>query len=156
MLVLYIHHQKKSFAKYIWCTYNWWQITLFPVVSSSGMTYAYVVSILAENTIDIWHTSPLIPQVASVHLMIHGQHCICYENVFMSWGRDNKTSLGPHALGARSWPVARQTRSPYHMIGTILKQTSSWGDGSRVHITWQEDTYLFTFRCCVITEKEIA
>jgi hypothetical protein len=26
-----------------------------------------------------------------------------------------------HTLDARSWPVARQTRNPYHMIQTVLK-----------------------------------
>jgi hypothetical protein len=50
------------------------------------MTYAIVVSVPIENMTYI-HTSPLIPQVASVCLMLHGQHCIRYENVFTSYGR---------------------------------------------------------------------
>jgi hypothetical protein len=45
MPVLCIPHQKKSFAKYRWHTYNWWQITLIPIVSSNGMTYANVASV---------------------------------------------------------------------------------------------------------------
>jgi hypothetical protein len=62
---------------------------------------------LQKSTIDIWHTLPLIPQVVSVRLKLHGQCCICYENVFISWGKDHKTFLGLHTLGARSWPVWR-------------------------------------------------
>jgi hypothetical protein len=34
--------------------------------------------------------------------------------------------------------------SSYRMIGTVLKQTSSWGDGFRIRITRWEDTYLLT------------
>jgi hypothetical protein len=49
MLVLYVPHQKKNFAKYRLRTYNQWQIALIPVVSSSGMTYANVVSVPAEK-----------------------------------------------------------------------------------------------------------
>jgi hypothetical protein len=30
MSVLYVPHQKKSFAKYIWRTYNRWQIAFIP------------------------------------------------------------------------------------------------------------------------------
>jgi hypothetical protein len=56
----------------------------------------------------------------------------------------HKTFLGPHALGARSWPVAQQTRNPYHTIGTVLKQASSSGDGSEIHITMREESYLLT------------
>jgi hypothetical protein len=49
MLVLYVSHQKESFAKYRWHTYNRWQVTLIPVVSSSGMTHANVVDVPAEE-----------------------------------------------------------------------------------------------------------
>jgi hypothetical protein len=35
--------------------------------------------------------------------------------------------------------------SPYRTIVTFLKQASSWGVGSEIHITWREDTYLLTF-----------
>jgi hypothetical protein len=49
MLVLYVPHQKKSFVKYRWHTYSRWQITPIPIVSSTGMTYANVVSVLAEE-----------------------------------------------------------------------------------------------------------
>jgi hypothetical protein len=49
MPVLCIPHQKKCFAKYGWHTYSQWQIALIPVVSSSDITYANVVSILTEE-----------------------------------------------------------------------------------------------------------
>jgi hypothetical protein len=77
---------KKSFVKYRWRTYNRWQFTLIPVVSSSGMTYANVVSVPTEkhNRYRYNHTSPLIPQVTHVRLMLHEQCCICYKNVFTS------------------------------------------------------------------------
>jgi hypothetical protein len=65
------------------------------------------------------------PQVAPMSLTVHRQHCIRYEDVFMSLGRDHKTSLGLHALGARSWLVARQTHNSYRTIETVLKQASS-------------------------------
>jgi hypothetical protein len=66
---------KEKIAKPKWRTYSRWQFTLIPVVSSSDMTYANVVSIPVENTTDIYnHTSPLIPQVAPVRLMLQGQH----------------------------------------------------------------------------------
>jgi hypothetical protein len=131
-------------TKYIWHAYNWWQITLIPVVSSSDLTYKTWLAYLQKSIIYIWHTSPLIPQVTPAHLMLHGQCCICYENVFTSWVRDHKTSLGAHILDARSWLVAQRTHNPYHMIGTVLKQNSSWGDGFGNHITRREDAYLLT------------
>jgi hypothetical protein len=49
MSVLYIPHQKNSFAIYMWRTHNRWQITLIAVVSSSGMTYANVISVPTEE-----------------------------------------------------------------------------------------------------------
>jgi hypothetical protein len=49
MPVLSVPQQKKSFAKYRWRTYNWWKITLIPVVSSSGMTYVNMVSVPTEE-----------------------------------------------------------------------------------------------------------
>jgi hypothetical protein len=49
MPVLYVPYQKKAFAKYKWRTYNRWQLTLIPVVSSSSMTYANVVSVPAKE-----------------------------------------------------------------------------------------------------------
>ncbi len=53
MSVLYVPHQKKSFAKYRRRTHSLWHFTLIPVVSSSGMTYANVVSVPIKNIIDI-------------------------------------------------------------------------------------------------------
>jgi hypothetical protein len=43
---LYISHQKKKGAKYRWRT---WENTLIPVVSSTGITYANVVSVPTEE-----------------------------------------------------------------------------------------------------------
>jgi hypothetical protein len=147
MSVLSVPHQKrKTFATYRWCTHSPWQFALILMVSSNETTYAIMISIpTEEHNIHIWHTSPLIPQVASTLLTLCGQRCIRYKNVFTSWGRDQKTSIGPHALGARTWLVAWQTRSPYHTIGTIIKQASSWGDRSKIHITRREETYILTF-----------
>jgi hypothetical protein len=54
MSVLYVPHQKKSFAKYRWRTYNQWQIALIPVVSSRGMTYTNVVTVPTEKHIYIY------------------------------------------------------------------------------------------------------
>jgi hypothetical protein len=136
---------KRKVAKYRRRTYSRWQNALNPVVSSNDMTYETWLVYVQKSTIYIYiHTSPLIPQVAPMHLTLHGQRCISYNNILTSWGRDHKTFLGPHAPGAWSWPVARQTRYPYHTIGTVLNQTSSWGDWSRVHITRGEDTYILT------------
>jgi hypothetical protein len=119
---------------YRWRTLSRWQFTHNPVVSSNDSTY------------ETW----LAYQVMPMHLMLHGQRCIHYENVFTHWRRDHKTSLGPHALGTLLWPITRQRLSPYCTIGTVLKQISSWGDRFGIHITQREDTYLLTFSsvCC--------
>jgi hypothetical protein len=147
MLVLHIPHQKKTFVKYRLRTHSRWQIALIPMVSSSGMTYTIMVSIPSEKHMYIWHTSPLITQVVSTHLTLRGQRYIRYKNIFTFWGRDHKTFLGPHTLGAWLWPVTRQTCSPYHTIGTILKQASSRGDGFGIHITRWEELTFSSMRC---------
>jgi hypothetical protein len=48
---------KENIVNYRWCMCNWWQFTLIPVVSSSGMTYANVFSVPAQeyNIHDIHH-----------------------------------------------------------------------------------------------------
>jgi hypothetical protein len=62
-----------------------WKITLIPMVSSNDMTYSNVVSVLAENTTDIYVTYiTTYPQVVSVRLTVHKQRYIRYENIFMS------------------------------------------------------------------------
>jgi hypothetical protein len=79
--------KRKTFATYRRRTYSRWQIALNPMVISSDTAYKYVViSVHAEkHNIDIYnHTSSLIPQVTPVHLMLHRQRYIRYENVFMS------------------------------------------------------------------------
>jgi hypothetical protein len=60
-----------------------------------------------------------------------------YENIFTSWEKDYKISLGLYTPGL--WSITWQTRNPYRMIMTIFKQASSWGDGSGILITRQED-----------------
>jgi hypothetical protein len=45
------------------------------------------------------------------------------ERIHVLMKRPQDISLGPHTLGAWLWLVARQTRSPYRTIGTVLKQT---------------------------------
>jgi hypothetical protein len=80
-----------------------WKNALVLMVNSNGMTYIIVVSVPADNIIDIYtHTSPLISQVTHMHLTLRGQCCIRYENVFTSSKCIHKTFLGPHALGVRS------------------------------------------------------
>jgi hypothetical protein len=61
-------------------------------------------------------------------------------HILQKWSQDIPRS--PHALGLQLLLVARWTRSPYHTIRTALKQASSWEDGSNIHITQREDTYL--------------
>jgi hypothetical protein len=48
---------KEKFTRYIRRMYSRWQIALVPVVSSSGMTYANMVSVPAKkhNIYDIHH-----------------------------------------------------------------------------------------------------
>jgi hypothetical protein len=58
-----------------------------PWLVLSDTTYSNVVYVPAENAYIYNNVSPLIPQVALMHLTLHGQHCICYENVFTSYRR---------------------------------------------------------------------
>jgi hypothetical protein len=60
------------------------QIALTHVVSSTGMTYVNVISIPTKEHSRCAVVSQLIPQVAPVRLMLHGQCCIRYENIFTS------------------------------------------------------------------------
>jgi hypothetical protein len=58
----YMFLTKRKVWQYIRHTYSRWRIALIHIVSSSGMTYANVVSVPAEeHNRNIWHTSPLIP-----------------------------------------------------------------------------------------------
>jgi hypothetical protein len=65
--------KEKGGDKYRWRTCRWWQITLILIVSSSGMTYANVVNVTAEEHNIHIHTSPLIPRVALTRLTLRGQ-----------------------------------------------------------------------------------
>jgi hypothetical protein len=42
-------HMQEFFAKYRWRTYSRWKIALISVVSSSGMSYASMVSVSTEE-----------------------------------------------------------------------------------------------------------
>jgi hypothetical protein len=136
--------KRKTFAKYRWCTQVGGKVALIPIVNSKWYDLLSMVSIPAKNTTDIYMAYNTTYPPSGARALNTAWTTLHYENVFLSWGRDHKTSLGPHTLGARSWLVARQTHNPYCMIGTVLKQTSSWGDGSGIHITQREDTYLLT------------
>jgi hypothetical protein len=68
-----------------------------------NLAYIIVVSIpVKEHNIHIWHTSPLIPQVAHTHLTLRGQRCIRHKDVFTSYGSGHKTALGLYLPQVRS------------------------------------------------------
>jgi hypothetical protein len=74
---------KEKIVKYSWHTCSRWQDTFILWLILHEVTYEIMVSVPIENMIDIYNlTSPLIPQVASMCLMLHGHRCIHYENVF--------------------------------------------------------------------------
>jgi hypothetical protein len=96
------------------------------VVSSSGMTYANVVSVPVEkHNIHVTYITTYPPSDTHVfntawtalHML---QECI---HVLQKWPQDILGSL--LTSGTQSSLVARRTRSPYRTIGIILKQTSS-------------------------------
>jgi hypothetical protein len=64
--------------------YHRWQITLISVVSSSDMTDANMVSVPTEEHNRYIAYIIIYSPSAHVHLTLHGQHCIRYENVLMS------------------------------------------------------------------------
>jgi hypothetical protein len=64
--------------------------------SLTNLVYVFMVSVLAEEHNIHMHTSPLISQVAPTRLTLHGQHCICYKNVFTFCGSDHKAFLDLH------------------------------------------------------------
>jgi hypothetical protein len=72
--------------------------------------------------------------------------------VLHKWPQDIPRS--PHVLDARSWLIARRTRIPYRMIGTVLKETSSWGTGPG--FTTPSGRILTFLPCpwCVVTESK--
>jgi hypothetical protein len=84
MSALHVPHQKKKFAKYLWCTHSQWQITLITVVSPSDMTFTNVFSVPAEKHNRYMTYITIYPQVVPMCLTLHGQRYICYENVFTS------------------------------------------------------------------------
>jgi hypothetical protein len=128
---------KERLAKYIRHTYSQMQITLIPVVSSSWMTYANVVSVPAEEqNIHIWHTSLLIPQVVPMRLTLCWQRCIRQKNIFTSCGSGHKTFPGLYSPHDGLQSLSHDRGCP--------QATPSWGDGFRIHITRREEAYLLT------------
>jgi hypothetical protein len=132
----YMFLTKRNFAKYRWRTYNRWQIALIPVVSSSGMTYTHVVSVPTEklNRHIFTYITTYPPSSARAFNVARTTLHMLRERIHVLRKRPQDIPRS-HTIGARSWSVARLTRSPYHTIGTVLKQVSSWGDGSGIHIT---------------------
>jgi hypothetical protein len=144
---LSVHHQKKTFATYSWHTHSRWQFALIPVVSSNDTTYGNVVSVPTENTtkIYIWHTSPLIPQVVSMRLTLHGQHYICCENVLRKRPQDiprsprlrcavmaSRTTDTQPLLHDRDYPQANlilrgQEQDSHHPAGRYLPSYRLFG-----------------------------
>jgi hypothetical protein len=105
--------KRKRGAKYRWCTCRWWQIALIPLVSSSGMTFANMVSVPTEEHNIPIHTSPLIPQVMPTRLTLRGHRCIRYKNVFTSIGSDHKTFLGLHMSKVRGRDSSHVTQAAH-------------------------------------------
>jgi hypothetical protein len=101
----YMFLTKKRFAQYIRHTYNRWRSHSSPLSVLAKLVYAIMVRVPAEKHNIHLHTSPLIPQVVSMHLALHtSQECI---HVLQKWPQDIPRSL--LALGTRSWLVARRT-----------------------------------------------
>jgi hypothetical protein len=92
---------KERFAQYIRHTYNRWQSHSSPKSVLTKLDYAIVVTVPAEGYNIHIHTSPLIPQVAPTHLMLHGQCCIYHKNVFISCGSGHITFPGLYSLWVR-------------------------------------------------------
>jgi hypothetical protein len=143
MSVLCVPHQKEKFAHYIRRAYSRWQSHSSPKSVLANLIYAIAVSVPAEeHNIHIWHTSPLIPQVAPTHLTLQGQRCIRHKDVFTSSGSGHKTFQGLYSPWVRGHYSLYDRRQPLPHDRDCLKQTSPWGNGARIHITRHEDTYL--------------
>jgi hypothetical protein len=95
----YTSSPKEKIVKYSWRTCSRWQDTLILWLILREVTYEIMVSVPTENMIDIYdHTSPLIPHVTHVRLMLHGQHCIHYMNIFTSCRRrPQEIPRSPHS-----------------------------------------------------------
>jgi hypothetical protein len=66
------------------------------------MSYANVISVPAEEHNRYMTYVTTYPQVVPMRLMLYGQRCMHYKNIFTSCVSDHKTFLGLNALGARS------------------------------------------------------
>jgi hypothetical protein len=110
-----------------------------------NLVYAIVVSVPAEkHNIHIWHTSPLILQVVSAHLTLHGQRCICHKDVFTSCGSDHNTFSGLYSTRPTYAVVTRRTTnvSPYRTIGTASSKPHLEATGPEFT---SPDTRILTF-----------
>jgi hypothetical protein len=140
-----IRSSPKEKLRIIRRTYSRWQSHSSPYLVLAKLVYAIMVSIPAEeDNIHIWHTSPLIPQVASTRLMLRGQHCICHNDVFTYCGSGHKIFLGLYLPWVRGRDSSHDRHQPLPYDRDCLKQTSPCGNGARIHITRHEDTYLLT------------
>jgi hypothetical protein len=64
--------KRKGLIKYIWHTHSRWQFALNPMISSNDTIYEMWLAYPHKSIIYIYtDTSPLIPQVAPVCLMLH-------------------------------------------------------------------------------------
>jgi hypothetical protein len=136
---------KEKFAQYIRRTYIRCRSHSSLELVLAKLIYAIVVSVPAEmHNIHIWHTSPLIQQVAPTCITLCGQRCIRHKNVFTSYGSGHKTSPCLYSSWVRSHDSSHDECQPLLHDRDCLKQTSPWGNGSRIHITRREDTYLLS------------
>jgi hypothetical protein len=125
MSVLYVPHQNKSFAKYRWCMYNRWQITLKHVVSSNGMTYANMVNIPPEEyNRYMTYITTYPPSGACVFNVARtALHTLQeYIPVLRKRPQDNPRSPRPRCAVMTSRMIDTQ---PNRTTGTILKKASS-------------------------------
>jgi hypothetical protein len=132
---------KEKFAHYIRRTYN---RSLIPIVSSSETSLCNRGKRTYRKYNIHKHTSPFIPQVVPTYLTLHGQCYIHHKNVFMSYGSRHKTFPGLYSPWVHGRDSSHDGRQPLPHDRFFLKQTSPRGNGSRIHITRREDTYVLT------------
>jgi hypothetical protein len=116
---------KEKLAHYIRRTYNRWQSHSFPLSVLAKLVYAIMVSVPAEeHNIHIWHTSPLIPQVAPMRLTLCGQRCIRHKDIFTSSGSGHKTFPGLYSPWVCGRGSLHDRRQPLLHDRDCLKQIS--------------------------------
>jgi hypothetical protein len=115
-----------------------------------------VVSIPAEeHNIYIWHTSPLVPQVAPKHLTLHGQRCICHKNIFTSCGSGHKTFPGLYSSWVRSHDSSHDDVSLYRTIGTASSKPRLEATGPEFTSPGTRILTFLPWHRCVIAENKL-